>query len=345
MRQFLPVILWTLLLNAGWALAAQDPPGEAAVGETASDAQAIPAETAGDGATNTGNTGREGATSETDDEPQRPLIERSLVLAPEQVGELRLVDMHRYPQVEAGIGLRYQHERFPDVRIDLFVYALGRAPAQKALEWGMQELRGQIDHAAGQGVISGVRYGEQQAVDLRRIDVDGSQRSPDGDPAGAPGQDAGADPPDAFELLQAMMELEGKASADDPDRGQRLSLTLAMGEEALHSRAYLFYRGLYLFKGRISASGMLLPGENLDRFSDLAMAQLVPLVQVRSTGGCARQTVYVDPSSKDRKDLVPQLVAANLRSRRENCAPTLDETVPAGFRAEALVYPPGMWAK
>ena len=37
------------------------------------------------------------------------------------------------------------------------------------------------------------------------------------------------------------------------------------------------------------------------------------------------------------------LLASQARAERENCGPTLDETVPAGIRALRLVFPPEAW--
>lgn len=248
----------------------------------------------------------------------RPFIERSLVLVPERAGALTLADVHVYERSEDGIGYRYRHPDFPDVRIDLFVYPRGRADRGFALEEGMAGLRASIDYAVAQGGYTDLTYGDEGPIDLRLVGADGSRLS------------------------------EAPAAADDQDDrhlGRRLALQLSIQGEPLDSRAFLFYDALYLIKGRISASPQDLPGEAFDRFADRAMADLVPAVTVRNTGGCAEMTIHVDPESKDGAgDLTRQLMRALTLGQGEACAPTLDESVPDGFRGTVLAIDPAMWA-
>lgn len=266
--------------------------------------------------------------------PARPFIERSLVIAPEQVGKFTLYSMNDYPgQPGAGIQVRYRHDDFPDVRVDLFVYPAGRVERTPLLDRAMRDLRQSLEYAVKQGNYSGLEFGTDGEFDLRRVDSDGSLRAPDEEATPA------ADAPDLDAVLVAA------SNQQDYRVGRLLEARLRMGEEAMESHGYLFYRGLYLVKGRISATPLDLPGEAFARFTQFAMATLVPAITARSTGGCAHDEIIVDPDAKDASQtLVRQLVASAARDEQEQCAEQLDETVPAGHRALPLVFDPDMWA-
>jgi hypothetical protein len=274
----------------------------------------------------------EAAPADADVAPARPFIERSLVIAPEQVGKFTLQGMNDYPgQPGAGIHVRYRHEDVPDVRLDLFVYPAGRVDREPVLDRAMDELRQSLQHAVDKGSYSNLEIGAEGRFDLRRVDSDGSLLPATAEPA--PDPDAGLD-----EVLAAI------DASNDYRVGRRLEARLHMGDEALDSRGYLFYRGLYLVKGRISASAKVLPGEALDRFAHHAMATLVPALSTRSTGGCYRNEIIVDPDAPDMGDvLAKKLIASSARAEQEQCAPVLDETIPEGHRALPLVYPPEAW--
>lgn len=267
------------------------------------------------------------------DTPARPFIERSLVIAPEQVGKFKLFSMNDYPgQPGAGVQVRYQHEDFPNVRVDLFVYPAGRVERGPLLNRAMDEMRQSLEYAVEKGNYSNLEIGQEGEFDLRRVDTDGSLLPP-GQKSAAASED-----PDLEAVLAAISDQQ------DYRVGRLLDARLRMGDEAMDSRGYLFYRGLFLVKGRISASAISLPPESFDRFTHLAMATLVPLVTARSTGGCFKREIFVDPDAKDAGEtLAKQLVASVAQEQQEQCAEQLDETVPDGHRAMPLVFDPGMW--
>ena len=58
---------------------------------------------------------------------KRAFVESSLVLVPESVGDFALDSATDYPgHPEWGVGIRYANPDFPDVRVDLYVYPIGR---------------------------------------------------------------------------------------------------------------------------------------------------------------------------------------------------------------------------
>ncbi len=265
--------------------------------------------------------------------PDRPFIERSLVIAPEQVGKFKLYSMNDYPgQPGAGIQVRYQHDDFPDVRVDLFVYPVGRVDRGPVLDTAMRDLRQSLQYAVEKGSYTDLEFGQDGEFDLRRVDSDGSVLPP-GEPLPASS--------DTDDLEAVLADLSNR---QDYRIGRLLEARLRMGDEAMDSRGYLFYRGLFLVKGRISATAIALPGESFDRFTHLAMATLVPLVTARSTGGCFKREIFVDPDAKDASEiLAKQLVVSVAQEKQEQCAEQLDETVPDGHRAMPLVFDPQMW--
>ena len=264
-------------------------------------------------------------------EPTRPFIERSLVIAPEQVGKFKLYSMNDYPgDPSSGIQVRYQHEDFPNVRVDLFVYPAGRVDRGPLLDRAMGEMRQSLEYAVEKGSYSNLTIGKTGEFDLRRVDSDGSLLPPDAKPA--------AETEDLDAVLAAV------SNQQDYRVGRQLEARLTMGNEAMDSRGYLFYRGLYLVKGRISAPAISLPGESFERFTQLAMATLVPAISTRSTGGCFSNEIRVNADDANvSENLAKQLVVAAAREEHEQCAASLDETIPPGHRAMPLVYPPGSW--
>lgn len=268
--------------------------------------------------------------------PARPFIERSLVIAPEQVGKFKLYGMTDFPgNPGAGISMRYQHEDFPTVRIDIFVYPAGRVDRDRALDSGMNEVRATLEHAVSQGKYSDLSIGSRAPFDLRQVEADGSMK---------PEEPSMPSEGDGAEATDAESAIADARAAQDYRRGLRMTARLTIQDEPQNSLAFLFYRGLYLVKGRISTSPTLLPDEAFDRFANHAMASLVPVIATRSTGGCSqRDLLLADEDFKSRAILAGNLASASEVSAQEACKPALDETLPAGHRAMPLVYDPEMW--
>jgi hypothetical protein len=266
---------------------------------------------------------------------KRGFIEKSLLLAPETVGKFSLYSANDYPgDPGSGVGFRYQHADFPEVRIDLFVYPIGRVDRDTAVVQGIAEVRASVQNAADQGGYADLVFGEEVEFDLRRVDASGDLLPA----AAAPG-----DADDGEIESQVLRAMAGADAAVEPAIGRRLDMQLSIGGAHQNSRGYQFYRGLYLYKGRISAPPTLLPGEAFDRFTNHAMASLVPAIQVRSTGACHESNVYIDPDKEDTADFAGQLRRAMLRSELEQCTETLDESIPEGFRALTLEFDPALW--
>lgn len=281
------------------------------------------------------------APANVEEAPARPFIERSMVLAPESVGAFGLADIKNYPDHPAsGAGMRYVHGDFPDVLVDLFVYPVGRVDRKAALDHGMSQLRDELSVMSDQGRYRDLDLGTEVDFDLDDVDEDGQLARPDQAPAA--GDEPGEDNLEAeFQAIAAAVE-----AGMDTSMGRRLALRFTREDGPVNSVAFMFYRGLYLYKGRISAPATAMPGESLDRFANRAMALIVPAVRVRSTGGCANLSVSVNPdagSEELTRQLMHGLVESTTRAEQEDCAAELDPAVPEGHRSQALVYPPSMW--
>lgn len=282
-------------------------------------------------------------TAEAAEAPARPFIERSLVLAPESVGAFRLKDINNYPDHPAsGAGLRYVHDDFPDVLVNLFVYPVGRVDRTAALDHGMGQLRDELAAISAQGRYRDLAYGPEIEFDLDGVADDGRVMPPGpAQPGEGDGGDGDADA--EAEILAIAAQVE---AAMDTSLGRRLSLSFSRDDGPVNSAAFLFYRGLYLYKGRISAPATAMPAESFDRFANRAMALIVPAVRVRSTGGCANLAVNVDPdgdSEEMQRQLIRGMVESHTRQKNENCKPAWDPAVPEGHRSQLLVYPASMW--
>lgn len=247
-------------------------------------------------------------------EEERPFIERSLVLAPERAGQFSLVRVYDFEgRPDAGVGLRYQHADVPEMVLDLFVFPVGRLPSERALDLGMESTRADLAGTVAQGAYSDIVYDDEVAFDLATVDADGSAG-----PVGEPG----------------------------PTLGRRQAFRYVRAEGPMDSLIFMFHRGLFLTKGRASVLPKRLPRDSFDRLANHAMATIVPLIEVRSTGGCAEQTIEIDPDLPA-EDFQAQLLAKMedtvRQAKEEGCVKTLDEAVPPGMRGQLLAFPPDMW--
>ena len=269
----------------------------------------------------------------------RAFMESSLVLVPESVGEFRLVSSNDYPgHPEWGAGMRYAHPDFPDVLVDLYVYPVGRADRGDALDSGMGQLRDELSAMTDQGRYTDMAYGDEVDFNLASVAADGRI-----DLAGSGPEQAAAPRTDEQEILAAIAGVEASL---DPAVGRKLPLRFARDGEPLDSVAYLFYRGLFLYKGRISTSARAMPQDSFDRFANHAMARLVPAVAVRSTGGCHQTTISVNPDASPeqvQRQLMLGAAESLARSENEGCSEKLDPTVPWGHRGIRMEFPPSMW--
>ncbi|KFN48740.1 hypothetical protein [Arenimonas composti] len=286
-------------------------------------------------------------------EPERPFIERSLVLAPARVAGWRLTKAQDFEgRPELGVGFSYRHGDHPDVLVSVFVYPHGRQEGVDVVGQLALAMRRELEDVAAGGTYEDLVFGEE--TDFHVV-TPVKQAEAANEAANDAGNDAGNDavePRDGAEsgdiAIAAIEEVEAELAVNDPDRGRRQPVTMTRAGEPILSVSYLFHRQLYAFKLRISARQEHIDAATFAAFADMAVHAIAPLIDVRNTGGCASATIHVDGSAGEASegfaDFVRQLARAKARGEREGCAPTLDTAVPAGFEGIELDVS-GLWGR
>jgi hypothetical protein len=229
----------------------------------------------------------------------RPLIERSYLVAPEKIGELVLEDVQYDPANRySGARFRYGMPGHQETRFDLFVYPAGRSPQATAVAAGMKAFREDLKAAEDAGVYRDVRIlGEEDFA----LDPDKARAST---PAKGADMDA---------RLVAIMN-----GASPMGRRLRMEYLHTPGDIAMHSNGYLFHRQLFFFKARISAARDRIAAKDFLPLADDAARAMVAAVDAFNLGGCANQTITLDPDA-DPDALAEALVASAAEGLGENC--------------------------
>ena len=287
------------------------------------------------------------APASADDAPDRPFIERTLVVAPLAVGDFVLEGTRYDPGHKfAGVAIRYFLPGHEEARIDLFVYPHGRSDGEEALDRGMRDFRATLEAAEQAGYYRGLTV-----ADAVEFDVPLPSAPADApDPAAAPP----AEPdPDEARRIAMLSELLGEDRHVD---GRMIEMAYEYPGQAegewwpMRSRGYLLYRHLYFFKGRVSAAESRIDAAEFAALADRAMRALVPAVQAYNIASCGDATITIDstlPPDEIADTFMRQLVAAQTRSEASNChaAPDPAELAALAKDAEvvAIEYAPDDW--
>lgn len=259
-----------------------------------------------------------GAATAEDAAKAKPFISETYVIAPKQIAGFTLEDTHFEPAEKAnGVSLRYFDPEQKQIRVDLFVYPAGKMPSDQAIERGTKDLLESFKQGEELGYYSNVEILDNTSFDVQKTDAD----KPAGDmPTKL--SDLHLDKEQKSELPPGLEMLLRPA---DPIKGRRIKMkyTYRPVNYQMRSRAYLFYKQLYYFKGRISVAETDIDEEAFSAFSDRAMTQLVPAIEALNVGSCAEIVIGVDPDEKDqekRKRTMLEGFAKGLRSQTEdNC--------------------------
>lgn len=233
--------------------------------------------------------------------------------------------------------LRYALPGHDETRIDLFIYPFGQDRAEAALDHGMRDFVASLRTAEREGRFRALSMSDAVAFDL-------GQAPADGDGPGKRRRDRrGSGDADVERML-----MEALAAVDRRIRGRRLDLAFEYPGQvegdwfAMHSRGYLFYRHLYFFKGRVSATAARIDRGRFAALADRAMRELVPAVQAYNVGGCADTTLHVDPGLPRREMqqmLLRGMVAAQASLEAGNCRDAADEAELAALSHDAELVP------
>lgn len=275
------------------------------------------------------------AAGEHRDDTSRQLIEKSVLIAPGNIGEFTLDGSSYDPtNKQAGAGFRYSLGGHQEIRFDVYVYPAGRMSEADALVKGMAEFKTSFRGAEKAGIYHDLVVGDEGDFQLEPADeatpVDGSSV--------APLQD---DKAEESRLIRAL--IEGSRHAG---RRVRLSMQYPPLDTPLYSDGYLFYKQLYFFKVRASAARDRIDESAFHALADSAASTLVPAIQVANIGGCAQAVITLD-SNVTADAMARALVAQSAAAEDENCY--LDEasadiaSKSTGASTVEITFDPGDW--
>ena len=287
---------------------------------------------------------------------ERPFIEQSLIAAPKRIGEFEL-EGHRYDpdNKSAGVAFRYRLPAHPELRIDLFVYPAGQMPEQEAVKAGMEPFLATLEEAVRQQYYDRFELVGRDAFEIVPA-VKGDTVKPDAIQSDAAAQ-ASDQAQDDGAQDESSQELETllSAMATQPIRGERLDLRyrMPMGFDEpvpMHSRGYLFYRQLYYFKGRLTATEAAIGREEFAALADRAVREIVPAIQARHVGGCAQHTININTAAVDAEQddslIMRELAGSLMQMSGKNCYDTIDKArqpIPDGTETVVIAFDPDDW--
>jgi hypothetical protein len=299
------------------------------------------------------------------DKRQKPraFVEQSAIVAPKRIGEFVLEGSQQWPEQKfAGVQFRYQLPGHEELRIDVFVYPHGDMPEAKALETGMDGFRDTFEDAIQRGYFKEFRIVSDEPFRLETAAVADARPAAEQAPAATSPSSASTsaetDVGDDDRLDRAIAErLAASAKAANGRQGRRMLLSYRIpdpdmqGQQIeMRSMGYLFYRQLYLFKGRISAAGSQIDDAEFQILADRAMRTLIPAIQAFNAGACAQVAVAIDPDddSKARAETMILDMISGMNARIErNCSERLDtpefEAASRDAEVRRIDYEPGDW--
>jgi hypothetical protein len=270
---------------------------------------------------------------------ERPLIERTVIAYPKAIGAYTLDSANFDPKnFSSGLALRYAAADAP-LRLDVYVYPLGRGDREEALAAGMSEIEGAIRELEQKGTYQDVHFGA-----ITEYSVPWSDAAPV-PAAGVEAADSDAADKDD-EAANAILALIGETGPPATVSGRRRGLQLVNDGEPLQSLAYLFYRQLYLVKVRASAPLAAGSQPAFEAAVDRAVTTLVPALRIANDGGCGDSQINVpsDGTEKQQSDaLLRGLGETMARLEREGCGDFDEATLPAGYATQEIRFPADAW--
>jgi hypothetical protein len=265
-----------------------------------------------------------------------PFIERSFVRFPVDEPGYRLVEANTMPgRPDYGVSLRYDVADAPGLRLDIYVYPLGRVPPARALELGLKDVEGGIRGKVADGTYGDARFDAPAVFDLTPPEAPSTPATPTDAPK--PGSDEAR-------VLETLASLK---AADRSLEGRRQAITLVHRGHEEESLAYLFYRYLFLVKVRASTNSALVPAASFSETVDAAVTRLVPRIEVVNVGACGAIVIHKPRAEGDKAmqaEMTQELLGEAERVRREGCVAKPEAIDPAGpLQERMLEYPEGTW--
>lgn len=255
--------------------------------------------------------------AERSDTAQRPLIERSYLVAPKRIGDFVLEDAY-YDEANRSSGARFRYalQGHQETRFDVFVYPAGRMPQAAAIKSGMAGFKAGIEAAQKAGHYRNVRILGEETFPLN---------------ADRPASPSATDGSDKEARLLAIID------ATKPV-GQRLRMQYMQlpGEFEMHSNGYLFYRHMFYSKVRVSAARERIGDDAFLALADRAARELAASIETFNLGGCANATITVDPNASP-DAFAETLVRRTAEIQGENCIGKADDAKLAQKSKDARV--------
>ncbi|HEY3643838.1 MAG TPA: hypothetical protein VGM16_00755 [Gammaproteobacteria bacterium] len=102
--------------------------------------------------------------------PSKPFVTKSVVFFPDSAGDFELYQKYAYPDAPDGVQLTYTSKTLPSAKLDIFVFVLGRGPADDAVKQGDQRMRGEVQAATKAGVYEDLEFTDDTAFPLTTAD-------------------------------------------------------------------------------------------------------------------------------------------------------------------------------
>ncbi len=276
----------------------------------------------------------------------KQFIDQSLIVYPNAVPGLTFVEKKYDPASwTSGVGLHYVITTAPDIRLDVFVYPLGRAPVGQALDAHIKDVQRAVQLYQDRGTYSYVVIGKTEEFNL-----------------GAPAPAAEPSPADAPKPAAAGPVVEGASKketakngadpafekfivdtlAPQPIPGRKVSMGFDYEGKPRQSLGYVFNKQLFLFKIRITAETARMNPVQFNQLADDAARALIPAIEVHNAGTCGNIVIAAD--EKDPEAGAQMLITEMARTQREGCSSALGKyKAPAGTGQETIVYPADTW--
>ena len=279
---------------------------------------------------------------------EHQFLDKSIVSVPEQVDRYKLVDVQFDPaQWTSGVSTTWQVEDAPKLKLDVYVYPLGRVEEAEMVKRQLAEVEGAVQEASKQGLYETPVLGERQEFVVVRPEGslmrDGKKKRPrfDPDPKHEPDEHIASN---ASALEKALAE----STPPPNNHGLRLNLSYVRDGHTKRSLAYVFYRHLFGFKVRASVDTEDMTQEAFEAAADRATRWLVPQIAVESFGACGTVEIYMPdlkPGEKEDADAkAAELIRGMARVQRENCATDPGTSKPEpGMKLVEIDYPAGIW--
>lgn len=258
------------------------------------------------------------------DKPKAMFIEHTYVLAPKQIGPLRLEKTsydpaHRF----SGVNASYRSASVPGATMNLFVYPAGRYLQKDAIEEGMKEFVSSFPDAQKRGTY---KLAEIESITSFTLD---ELAEPHKKSANA--------------LDNAILD----ALASEAIEGRKIKLTIRLQDDTrIRSFGYLFYKNLNFFKVRISTLYADSTDVDFEKFADAAARLMVSSAGALNAGSCAEKNIDLNEGDTP-EQMAVEISVQTFRFENERCSATIaPETVTKEARThqiDKIEFKPGDW--